>query len=137
VIDFVAEGASQEIFAADFEGFAFGVLRFYSDKLGGARRSRGNLEWRGSLLLHAFRLRRELISGLASTIFASGFFPPVTSTTARRRFRPICGAASPTPWAAYMEANISSESCSSSASNFFMGVVGFLEDGVAIFEAMG
>src|SRR5882762_11113923 len=33
-IDFVAEGAGQEIFAADFEGFAFGVLRFYSDKLG-------------------------------------------------------------------------------------------------------
>src|SRR6266850_4948030 len=34
VIDFVAEGASQEIFAADFKGFSFGVLRFYSDKLG-------------------------------------------------------------------------------------------------------
>src|SRR6266404_4754068 len=34
VIDFMAEGASQEIFAADFESFAFGVLRFYSDKLG-------------------------------------------------------------------------------------------------------
>jgi len=26
--------------------------------------------------------------GLASTIFASGFFPPVTSTTARRKFKP-------------------------------------------------
>src|SRR5712675_3051463 len=33
VIDFVAEGASQEIFAADFEGFSFGVLRSYGDKL--------------------------------------------------------------------------------------------------------
>jgi len=33
VIDFVAEGAGQEIFAADFESFAFGVLRLYSYKL--------------------------------------------------------------------------------------------------------
>jgi len=34
VIDFVAEGASQEIFAADFERIRLWRLRFYSDKLG-------------------------------------------------------------------------------------------------------
>jgi hypothetical protein len=33
VIDFVAEGAGEEIFATDFEGFALGVLRLYGDKL--------------------------------------------------------------------------------------------------------
>jgi len=29
VIDFVAEGASQEIFAADFKGFSFGVFALF------------------------------------------------------------------------------------------------------------
>src|SRR5229473_1725933 len=38
-----------------------------------------------------------MISGLARTIFASGFFPAATSTTAIRTLKPICGAASPTP----------------------------------------
>src|SRR5579862_2418356 len=33
VVDFVAEGASQKIFAANLEGFALGVQRFYGDKL--------------------------------------------------------------------------------------------------------
>src|SRR5579859_7113239 len=33
VIDFVTEGAGQQIFAADFEEFALGVLRFDGDKL--------------------------------------------------------------------------------------------------------
>src|SRR5580704_2880990 len=66
-----------------------------------------------------------MISGFASTIFASGFFPVVTSTTATRRVKPICGAAKPTPCAAYMEANMSSVSCSNSASNFFTVTVGF------------
>src|SRR5260370_34053868 len=34
VIDFVAEGAGKEVFAADLERLAFGVLRFYGDELG-------------------------------------------------------------------------------------------------------
>src|SRR2546430_5467599 len=66
-----------------------------------------------------------MISGFTSTILASGFFPPVTSTTASRRLFPICGAANPTPCAAYIEANISSASCSSSASNSLTGAPGF------------
>ncbi len=33
VIDFVAEGAGEEIFAADFERFTFGVLGFDRDEL--------------------------------------------------------------------------------------------------------
>src|SRR5258706_15900719 len=33
MVDLVAEGAGKEVFAADFEGFTFGVLRPYRDKL--------------------------------------------------------------------------------------------------------
>src|ERR1700682_1602508 len=33
MIDFVAEGAGEEVFAADFKGFALGVLRSYGDEL--------------------------------------------------------------------------------------------------------
>src|SRR6476661_7319591 len=33
VIDLMAEGAGQQIFAANFEGFAFGVLGLHGDKL--------------------------------------------------------------------------------------------------------
>src|SRR6266404_7587317 len=33
MIDLVAEGAGQEVFAADFEGFTLGVLRSYCDEL--------------------------------------------------------------------------------------------------------
>src|SRR5216684_6183135 len=33
VIDFVAEGAGQKVFAADLERFALGILRFYRDEL--------------------------------------------------------------------------------------------------------
>src|SRR5260370_26597749 len=33
VIDFVAEGAGQKIFAANLERFALGILRFYRDEL--------------------------------------------------------------------------------------------------------
>src|SRR5579859_1527583 len=33
VVDFMAEGAGEQIFAADLEGLALGVLRFYGDEL--------------------------------------------------------------------------------------------------------
>src|SRR5580692_925935 len=33
VVNFVAEGASEKILAANFEGLAFGILRFYRDEL--------------------------------------------------------------------------------------------------------
>src|SRR5712692_10551607 len=33
VIDFVAEGTSKQVFAADLERLAFGVLRLYGDEL--------------------------------------------------------------------------------------------------------
>src|SRR5260370_9155946 len=33
VVDFVAEGAGQKIFAANLERFALGILRFYGDEL--------------------------------------------------------------------------------------------------------
>src|SRR5271155_426977 len=58
-----------------------------------------------------------MISGFAQTIFASAFFPCLPSIPPPRRRRPICGAASPTPFAAYMDSNMSSTSACSSASN--------------------
>src|SRR5258708_11353065 len=33
VVDFVAEGAGKQVFAANLERFAFGILRFYGDEL--------------------------------------------------------------------------------------------------------
>ena len=33
VVDFVAEGAGEQVFAADLEGFALGVLRAHGDEL--------------------------------------------------------------------------------------------------------
>src|SRR5208282_5062775 len=70
-----------------------------------------------------------MISGFTITIFASGFLPVVTSTTAKRRLFPICGAARPTPCDAYMVANISSASCASCSSNFLTTGVGFSSTG--------
>src|SRR5271163_668022 len=77
-----------------------------------------------------------MISGLIKTILASGFFPAVTSTTAMRIFLPICGAARPTPCAAYMLANMSSASSASSASNLVMGLVDFSRMGSPYFTIL-
>src|SRR5579871_482757 len=74
-----------------------------------------------------------MISGFASTIFASGFFPLVTSTTVNRMLFPICGAASPTPCAAYIVANMSSTSSSSSPSNLVICLDGFSRTGSPYF----
>src|SRR5271157_587120 len=70
-----------------------------------------------------------MISGFTITIFASGFLPVVTSTTAKRRLFPICGAARPTPCAAYIVANMSSAICASCSSNFLTTGVGFSSTG--------
>src|SRR6266849_1307559 len=75
-----------------------------------------------------------MISGFTSTIFASGFLPKLTSITVMRMLLPICGAASPTPCAAYMLANISSASFSSSASNFVIVAAGFSSTGSRCFS---
>jgi len=53
-----------------------------------------------------------------STSFSSGFSPLEQSMTAIFFEMPICGAASPTPLAAYIDSNMSSTSlCSSGVSN--------------------
>src|ERR1700730_3379825 len=65
-----------------------------------------------------------MISGFASTSLASGFFPTLTSITASFFESPICGAARPTPWATYMDSNMSSHSLASSSSNLTMGFAG-------------
>ena len=59
-----------------------------------------------------------MISGLISTSFCPASSPVVVSITAIRLPMPICGAASPTPLAAYIDSNMSSTSlCSSGVSN--------------------
>src|SRR5271154_3127848 len=74
-----------------------------------------------------------MISGFAQTIFASAFFPLLTSITATRLLMPICGAASPTPFAAYMDSNMSSTSACSSTSNLSTGLPGVSSTGSPYF----
>ena len=70
-----------------------------------------------------------MISGLASTIFASGVLPFDTSITVIRCPNPICGAARPTPEAAYIDSNMSSTSFCKSSSNFSTRLVGVSKTG--------
>src|ERR1700756_5053183 len=58
-----------------------------------------------------------MISGLTSTSLALGSSLKVTSMTVIRLLIPICGAARPTPCAAYMDSNMSSISVLSASSN--------------------
>src|SRR3954470_20070079 len=58
-----------------------------------------------------------MISGFTSTSFAPASSLKLVSITAMRLPMPTCGAAKPTPCAAYIDSNISSASFSSSLSN--------------------
>src|SRR5437016_10437740 len=58
-----------------------------------------------------------MISGLTNTSLALGSSLKVTSITTMRLLMPICGAASPTPWAWYMDSNMSSASWRNSSLN--------------------
>src|ERR1700744_5755955 len=69
---------------------------------------------------------RSMISGLMSTSFSSGRSLKETSITVMRLDTPICGAARPMPWAAYMLAHISSTNCASSGPKSVTGAP-FLE----------
>src|SRR5580658_8273207 len=71
-----------------------------------------------------------MISGLISTIFWAGSSATERSITAMRCATPICGAARPTPLAAYMDSNMSSTSLfSSGVSNSVTAAVCFSSTG--------
>src|ERR1700723_1330323 len=70
-----------------------------------------------------------MISGFAQTILASTFLPLLTSITVTRLLIPICGAASPTPFAAYMDSNMSATSVWNSASNLSTSFAGVSSTG--------
>src|SRR5579864_6184129 len=72
---------------------------------------------------------RPMTSGFTSTSLALGSSLNVVSITAMRLPMPIYGAASPTPWAAYMDSNMSSTSFFSSALNSVTGSAGLSSTG--------
>src|ERR1700761_612801 len=76
---------------------------------------------------------RSMISGLMSTSFSSGRSLKLTSITVMRLDTPICGAARPMPWAAYILAHISSTNCASSGPKSVTGAPFFESTGSGYF----
>ena len=68
------------------------------------------------------------------TMRAAGSRPIEMSTTKMRSGRPTCGAASPTPGAAYMVSIMSSTSRSISGVTSLDGLGRFVENLIAVFE---
>ena len=118
VIGLVQEGARQQVLAGHLEELALDVLRAHGDALGAPHllAEAGNAEAAFLALLLAFHLDDLRVDEdqLRRRVLAVGRIDHRDLPAEM----PICGAASPTPLAAYIDSNMSSINlCSSGVSN--------------------
>ena len=99
VIDLVQQGAREQIFAGDFEGFAFDVLGAHGGFLGAAHRLAKTGDAEAALLAGLLAFLRDDFGIDENDAFAVPRLPrpPAISITVMRLPISICGAARPMP----------------------------------------
>jgi len=109
MIGFVLNGDRQQPFGFELERLAVFVERFDRDPFGPIDILTDTGKREAALVENSFTLGGEMISGLMKTRRSLGSSSSVATSTMNRRWEiPSCGAANPTPGAAYIVSAISS-----------------------------